>query len=162
MVTELMRRALAATLALVSAVALAHGDAPSGAKPAAVAEQTPFGIAGHPAKATRTVAIDMSDRMRFDPPALSVKRGETVRFVVRNRGALLHEMVIGTPKDLADHAALMRKFPDMEHDAPYMTHVKPGASGDIVWTFNRTGTFQFACLVAGHYEAGMTGRITVK
>jgi uncharacterized cupredoxin-like copper-binding protein len=106
--------------------------------------------------------VEMSDRMRFEPSSLTVKRGETIRFVVRNRGATLHEMVLGTPRELAEHAALMRKFPDMEHDAPYMAHVKPGETGEIAWRFNRAGTFQFACLVAGHFEAGMTGVITVK
>lgn len=129
---------------------------------AAGSEQTAFGIAGDPAKATRTVMVDMSDRMRFEPSSLTVKRGETIRFVVRNRGATLHEMVLGTPRELAEHAALMRKFPDMEHDAPYMAHVKPGETGEIAWRFNRPGTFQFACLVAGHFEAGMTGVITVE
>src|SRR5690606_21400269 len=87
--------------------------------------------------------------------------GDTVRFVIRNRGRMLHEMVIGTPDELARHAALMAKFPGMEHDAPYMAHVDPGQSGDIVWHFNRSGRFEFACLIAGHYEAGMRGTLTV-
>ena len=162
MATDLRLLALAAWLAIAAPALHAHGDAKEPPSKHVAGEQTAFGIAGEVAKATRTVTVDMSDRMRFDPATLEVKRGETVRFVVRNKGAQLHEMVIGTPKELAEHAALMRKFPDMEHDAPYMTHVKPGASGEIVWMFNRPGTFQFACLVAGHYEAGMTGRITVK
>ncbi len=100
--------------------------------------------------------------MRFSPEALVVRRNETVRFVVRNRGAVMHEMVIGTPEELAEHAALMKRFPDMEHDAPHMAHVKPGASGEIVWNFNRAGTFEFACLAPGHFEAGMIGRVVVR
>ena len=100
--------------------------------------------------------------MRFEPAGLVVKRGDTVRFALKNRGALLHEMVIGTPAGLAEHAALMKKFTDMEHDASYMAHVKPGATGEIVWRFNRPGRFQFACLVSGHYEAGMIGRVVVR
>ena len=55
----------------------------------------------------------------------------------------------------------MVKFPNMEHDEPYMAHVKPGESGEIVWTFNRPGDFDFACLIAGHYQAGMVGKIKV-
>ena len=162
MATELRALVLAMFVALIPAAAFAHGESPPGTGKPAVVEQTPFGIAGDTDKATRTVTVDMSDRMRFVPAALTVKRGETVRFVVRNRGEQLHEMVIGTPKELAEHAALMRKFPDMEHDAPYMAHVRPGATGEIVWRFNRPGTFQFACLVAGHYEAGMVGSVTVR
>lgn len=81
--------------------------------------------------------------------------------VVHNSGQVMHEMVIGTKKELDEHAALMAKFPEMEHDEPYMTHVAPGKSGEIVWTFNRAGQFDFACLIAGHYQAGMTGKIIV-
>jgi uncharacterized cupredoxin-like copper-binding protein len=108
------------------------------------------------------VTIDMADTMRFDPADLVVGRNETVRFVVHNRGATMHEMVIGTPDDLAEHAALMKRFPDMVHDAPHMAHVQPGATGEIVWRFNRAGTFQFACLAPGHFEAGMVGRVVVR
>ena len=85
-----------------------------------------------------------------------------MRFVVRNDGKMLNEMVIGTRKALDEHAAAMAKFPGMEHDAPYMTHVKPGADGGvIIWNFNRPGKFEFACLIPGHYEAGMVGTISV-
>jgi uncharacterized cupredoxin-like copper-binding protein len=80
---------------------------------------------------------------------------------VKNTGQVLHELVIGTRKELDEHAALMMKFPTMEHDEPYMTHVKPGAQGEVIWTFNRPGNFDFACLIAGHYQAGMTGKINV-
>ncbi|MBK6805007.1 MAG: cupredoxin family protein [Betaproteobacteria bacterium] len=144
--------------------ALAHGEAHAASpKRASVAhEQTRFGIAGDPAKASRTVVVEMSDEMRFSPEALVVKRNETVRFVVRNSGSVMHEMVIGTAEELAEHAALMKRFPDMEHGAPHMAHVKPGASGEIVWNFNRAGTFEFACLAPGHFEAGMIGRVVVR
>lgn len=156
---------LALALMVPSAPVKAHGvgqDTTRATSAAESAEQTPFGIAGDRAKATRTITIDMADTMRFAPSQLVVRRNETVRFVVHNRGETLHEMVIGTPKDLADHAALMKRFPDMEHDAPHMAHVKPGATGEIVWKFNRTGTFQFACLAPGHFEAGMVGRVVVR
>ena len=125
-------------------------------------EQTRFGIAGDPVKVSRTVVVEMSDQMRFSPEALVVKRNETVRFVVRNSGSVMHEMVIGTAEELAEHAALMKRFPDMEHGAPHMAHVKPGASGEIIWNFNRAGSFEFACLAPGHFEAGMIGRIVVR
>ena len=99
--------------------------------------------------------------MRFTPNALSFKQGETVRFVVKNQGKALHEMVIGTKKELDEHAALMLKFPKMEHDEPYMAHVAAGKSQELIWTFNRAGNFEFACLIADHYQAGMVGKITV-
>jgi uncharacterized cupredoxin-like copper-binding protein len=73
----------------------------------------------------------------------------------------MHEIVIFTSAELAQHAEMMKKFPSMEHDEPYMAHVPPGKRGDIVWTFNRPGDFEFACLIAGHFEAGMRGTIRV-
>jgi len=150
-------------LAALLAVPLAHAHDDKKHKPAvdAVAEQTAWGIAGKPVQVSRTVTLDMTDAMRFTPDTLAVKEGETVRFVVRNKGRMLHEMVIGTPDELAKHAAMMARFPGMEHDAAYMVHVGPGKTGEIVWHFNRAGTFEFACLIAGHYEAGMKGTITV-
>jgi uncharacterized cupredoxin-like copper-binding protein len=165
MVTRRNVVALALALMAPSAPVMAHGVGPDAARATSAAEgaeQTPFGIAGDRAKATRTIRVDMADTMRFAPSQVVVRRDETVRFVVRNRGATMHEMVIGTPSDLAEHAALMKRFPDMEHDAPHMAHVKPGATGEIVWKFNRPGTFQFACLAPGHFEAGMVGRVIVR
>lgn len=55
----------------------------------------------------------------------------------------------------------MVKFPDMQHDEPSMAHVPPGQSGEFIWSFNRPGEFNFAWLIAGHYQAGMTGQIVV-
>ncbi len=139
----------------------AHGEKKHVAAAPAAAEQTAWGIAGTPAQATRTVILDMTDAMRFTPDTLTVQEGETVRFLVRHTGRMKHEMVIGTPDELAKHAAMMAKFPNMEHDEAYMAHVEPGQSGEIVWHFNRAGSFEFACLIAGHYEAGMRGTLTV-
>ena len=136
----------------------AHDDAP---KAAAVKEQKPWGIAGDASAARRTITLDMSDNMRFTPERISVKRGETVRLRVANKGQVMHEIVLGTPASLDEHAQMMLKFPTMEHGEPYMAHVSPGKSGDLVWNFNREGSFDFACLIPGHYQAGMRGTITV-
>ena len=157
-----MTKILAAcAAACLSAAAWSHGDATHAPKHATVEkEQQPWGIAGD-AKGARTIEIRMDDAMRFRPDRIEVREGETIRFVVRNAGKVLHEMVIGTQQDLEAHAAMMRKFPTMEHDEPFMSHVAAGKRGEIVWNFNRPGTFQFACLIPGHFEAGMTGTIVV-
>lgn len=153
---------LLAALVATSGLARAHGDAEPAKKPAvAKKEQKDWGIAGDAKAARRTVEVRMLDSMRFSPERLDVKQGETVRFVVRNDGQVMHEFVIGTQAENDAHAALMMKFPGMEHDEPYMAHVGPGQTGEIVWTFNRRGKFDFACLIAGHYQAGMVGRIVV-
>ena len=153
---------LAVALVAASFGAMAHEAADHKKKAGPVSkEQKAWGIAGDAKAATRTVQLTMSDSMRFTPDTVVVKQGETVKFVVKNSGKLLHEIVIGTKKELDEHAALMVKFPNMEHDEPYMAHVKPGAAGELVWNFNRPGEFDFACLIAGHYQAGMVGKIKV-
>jgi len=153
------------SLGLLS-MSLAQAHAPSAHKnhhaaSTAPAEQKEWGIAGDPKKTTRTIEIRMTDNMRFAPKAIQVKLGETVRLVAVNAGKVLHELVIGTPQELKAHAEMMKKHPGMEHDEPYMAHVSPGKSADIIWNFNRAGQFDFACLLPGHYEAGMVGKINV-
>jgi len=160
-----IRSAFVAALALSSTLVLAHGDEDHAAArvfDAGKVEATDFGQEGNPTKATKTIKVDMADSMRFTPADITVQRGETVRFVVHNRGQVLHEMVLGTSKSLKEHAALMKKFPEMEHADANMAHVKPGKSGEIVWQFTRAGEFEFACLQPGHFEAGMVGKVTVK
>ena len=155
---------LTSLMLLTPLVAWAHGDEKQGkhAAKSAVKEQQLWGIAGDAKAAKRTIALSMGDNMRFTPDKVNVKLGETIKFVVKNNGKLMHELVIGTKKALEEHAALMVKFPTMEHDAPYMAHISPGKSGEIIWTFNRAGEFDFACLIAGHYQSGMVGQITVE
>jgi uncharacterized cupredoxin-like copper-binding protein len=150
-----MRRFLAAAgMALFAAGAAAqhtghgHGDAA-------------FGRPADARKAVRTVRVEMSDQMRFAPAEVSVKRGEIVRFVPVNKGAVMHEMVLGTMSELKKHAAQMKKSHGMTHDEPNMAHVAPGRSGELAWQFTRAGEFYYACLVPGHFEAGMVGKVTV-
>lgn len=125
------------------------------------AEEHPFGRAADPKKARRTVRVEMTDQMRFHPAELTVKRGEIVRFVPVNKGQVLHEMVLGTMGDLKKHADLMKAHPGMEHDEPHMAHVAPGKSAAIGWQFTKAGEFYYGCLIPGHFEAGMVGKITV-
>lgn len=149
---------------LASTTALAHsGDTHKkpAVKKALSKDEHPWGREGDPAKAQRTVTIDMSDAMRFTPDKLEVKVGNTVKFVVRNKGKVMHEMVIGTEKELKAHAEMMKKHPNMEHDEPYMAHVSPGKNETITWQFTQPGDFMFGCLLPGHFEAGMVGRIKV-
>ena len=147
--------------ALMLSASLAHAHGPQHGS-TVKKEQQLFGIAGDAAKVGRTVEITMTDDMRFNPDRIEVRVGETLRLRIRNKGQLLHELVIGTPKQLDEHALLMQKFPGMEHDEAHMAHVDPGKSSEIVWLFNRAGEFDFACLINGHYQAGMRGKIIVR
>ena len=149
-------------LALAATPALAHTDSPKATIDYSKAEEKPFGKAADPKKAARTVRVDMADTMRFTPAEITVKRGDTLRFVATNRGKVMHEMVLGTMQELREHAELMKKHPGMEHDEPHMLHVAPGKSGEIGWRFTRAGEFFYGCLIPGHFEAGMVGRVNVK
>lgn len=153
-----MRRILGAVLAggiLASAVpAWADGGHAHGTMS--------IGRPGNAQQATRTVEVVMDDEMRFTPAKIDVKRGETVRFVVRNAGQMKHEFMLGTAKELKEHAAVMQRHPEMEHDDPNAVSVEPGQSGEVVWQFTRAGSFMFGCLMPGHYEAGMVGHLQVR
>lgn len=149
-----------AVMGLTANAAIAHGDEPhdqaSGDHAAALGRP---GDAGH---VTRTIDVDMNDSMRFVPASIEVRRGETVRFRVKNSGQAKHEMVLGTLDELKEHAALMQKFPEMEHADPNQASVEPGRMGELIWQFTKVGKFYFACLQPGHFEAGMRGQLVVK
>jgi uncharacterized cupredoxin-like copper-binding protein len=166
----LINTAIAAGLLFqIQGAAQAHGNNPHGGHGAAAqhgsmmqAEQRTWGIVGDPKKVDRTIRIKMTDDMKFTPNVISIKKNETIRFEIQNAGKVMHEMVIGTKQELDQHAAMMKKYPNMEHDEAYMAHVGPAKSGSIVWRFNKEGDFDFACLIAGHYDAGMVGKIQVR
>ncbi len=125
-------------------------------------DEADVGKPGDPKKIDRTIHITMSDNMRFTPDHIKLKQGETIRFAIHNAGKVQHEMVIGTMAELKEHAAMMRANPNMHHVEPNMISLAPGKKGDIIWQFEKQGTFNFACLRPGHLEAGMKGEIVVK
>lgn len=124
-------------------------------------EEAAAGRPGDLKKISRSIQVSMSDNMRYTPSRISVKRGETVKFMIKNTGKIKHEMVIGSVAELKEHAELMRKFPDMEHAEPNQLTLDPGKSGVLVWQFTKAGTVDFACLQPRHFEAGMVGKVKV-
>jgi uncharacterized cupredoxin-like copper-binding protein len=123
------------------------------------------GVPGDPRKPARVVEVLMKEgdgTMAYVPSTIVVKRGEQVRFVLRNVGELAHEFVLASTKENVKHAELMKKYPDMEHDDPNGKTLQPKANAEIIWRFTKRGEFEFACLIPGHREAGMTGKVTVK
>jgi uncharacterized cupredoxin-like copper-binding protein len=129
-----------------------HGTAPA---------ETAIGKPGVAAKVNRTIAVDMADTLRYTPSSIQVKRGETIRFVIKNSGKTKHELSLGTEKELLEHLEEMKKFPDMEHDEPNKLTLAPGQQGEIVWQFTKAGPVHFGCLMPGHYEGGMKGLVKV-
>ncbi len=158
------------TLLMAVAQAHAHGDDHPAADRPGMDGAHAGGEAGHaaalgepgdPQRVTRTIEIRMNDDMRYRPALIRVKQGETIRFLVKNEGRMKHELVLGTAAELRAHAAMMRKFPEMEHDDPNAVEVEPGQTGELIWHFSKVGRFDFACLMPGHFEAGMRGRLIV-
>lgn len=121
-----------------------------------------LGEPGDPKAKARTVSVTMTEEMRFQPALIHVTRGETIRFVVKNAGKAKHEMTLGTMEELLEHAAVMEKHPEMEHDDPNAVTVEPGKSKTILWKFTRSGSFDYGCLIPGHLGGGMKGRIVVR
>ncbi|RQP21810.1 cupredoxin domain-containing protein [Piscinibacter terrae] len=147
--------ALALALSSAMALAVASGSHEGGHDEARIGE------AGQSARVSRTINVDMVDAMRFTPSSISVKQGETIRFVVKNSGQVKHELVLGTGQQLKEHYALMLKNPEMEHADANQITVAPGKTGDVIWRFTQPGKVDFACLQPGHLDAGMKGLVNV-
>src|SRR4051812_34067015 len=115
-------------------------------------------FAAGPAK---TIEIAMDDSMRFTPSQVEAAAGETVRFAVRNKGKLEHEFVVGTDKQVEEHAKAMQDHSHHAHRNTSSLTLAPGAKGELVMKFDKPQVLQMACFVPGHYEAGMRGTVTV-
>jgi len=123
------------------------------------------GEPGDPKKPARVVLVTMREgdgKMMFIPDRVEVRKGEQIRFMLRNSGMLEHEFLLATTAENLKHAELMKKFPDMEHDDPNGKRLKPQKTSEIVWRFTKAGEFEYGCLIPGHREAGMLGKIIVK
>lgn len=144
----------AALLMAATMPAMAHGERHFSA-----------GEPGDRNKPARTVKISMRDegkRMFYEPSRITVKKGEQIRFVFYNDGIENHEFVLATVSENRKHATNMKKNPHMEHDDPNAITLAPFNSGEILWRFTEAGTFEYACLIPGHFEAGMHGKVVVK
>jgi uncharacterized cupredoxin-like copper-binding protein len=127
--------------------------------------ETEYGEPGDKSKPSRTIVVQMQEsgtKMIFIPDVFTIRKGEQIKFVLRNVGAIEHEFVLGTKDEIEAHAEQMRKNPDMEHDDPQSKRLKAKENGEIYWKFTKAGEFEFACLIPGHREQGMHGKIFVK
>ena len=152
--------------ALVAAVLLSTA-AWAGAGPSGHSHDETFsaGNPGDPKKPARIVQVTMGEmdgKMMFMPAKLEMKRGEQVKFMLRNNGELAHEFVLANTAENLKHAEAMKKNPDMEHDDPNGKRLAPRTTNEIVWKFTTAGEFEYGCLIPGHREAGMVGTIVVK
>ena len=123
------------------------------------------GVPGDPKKPSRTVKVKMLEegkKMFFEPAVIEVRQGEQIRFVLQNDGIEDHEFMLASIADNRKHAEAMKKNPDMEHDDPNAKRLSPFNKGELLWRFTKKGEFEFACLIPGHLEAGMHGKVVVK
>ena len=123
------------------------------------------GEPGNAKKPARIVLVTMREgdgKMVFIPDRVEVRRGEQIKFMLRNNGELDHEFVLASRDENVKHAEEMRKNPDMEHDDPNAKRLKPKKTSELVWRFTKRGTFEFGCLIPGHRDAGMLGTVIVK
>ena len=136
---------------------------PSLATIAAAHEQHGYsaGEPGNPKKPAREIVVLMNE-MDYSPAVIEVKRGEEIRFVVRNVGTEDHEFLLATTAENLKHGEAMKKHPDMEHDEPNGVRLAPKKSAEILWKFSKPGTFEYSCLIPTHREYGMIGKVIVK
>ncbi len=123
------------------------------------------GEPGNPKKPSRTIEITMQEgegKMMFRPEKLVINKGEQIRFKLKNIGLLNHEFILASTGENIKHAEEMKKNPHMEHDDPNAIQLSPNKSGEIIWRFTKAGEFEYGCLIPGHREAGMTGKVIVK
>lgn len=123
------------------------------------------GKPGNPKRKTsRTIEIVANEgdgKMFYTPDKIEVTRGEQIRFIIRNAGVLKHELMFDSIEGNAKHKKEMEKNPEMEHDDPNGKTVEPNKTAEILWLFDKAGTFEYACLIPGHYDAGMKGIVVV-
>jgi uncharacterized cupredoxin-like copper-binding protein len=155
-----MKVLLAAAISVIATAAFAGPGAPGHT-------HTHFsaGEPGNPKKPARKVEVIMKEedgKMLFAPDNIAVKKGEQIRFVIKNEGELTHEFMLATKPENDKHAVLMQKYPDMEHDDPNGKTLETKKNNEVVWKFTKAGEFEFACLIPGHREAGMHGKVVVK
>ena len=132
--------------------ASAHDDHGMGAAPSALV-------------VSRSIEVRMDDQMRFTPANIEVRAGETIRFVVHNAGKTAHEMVLGRDEDIRQHAQAMQQGlghgEGHSHGGGAAITVAAGQTGELVVKFDQASTLEMACLIPGHYEAGMRGTVKV-
>lgn len=114
------------------------------------------GMPAPASQASQTYHVTLTDDMKMTfTPALSIKQGEVVRFMVSNKGQLPHEFSIGSIDEQNKHRELMRAMPDMKHDDGTTLSLAPGESAEMGWHFMGLNFVEFSCNVPGHSEAGM-------
>ena len=142
-----------------------------------------IGVKGNVANVDRVVTVLMYDNY-YEPNLIKVKKNETIKFVIENKGELVHEFNIASKEMhlkhqpemqmMVEHEILLadkidkKKMMEMAKKTPSMAHkhsnsvlLSPGESAELIWKFNNSVDLEAACNVPGHYEVGMVAKIDI-
>ena len=142
-----------------------------------------IGEKGKLSEISRTIEIKMYDNY-FEPNVLNIKKGETIKFIVKNYGELVHEFNIATKEmhikhqpemmKMVEHEILLadridkekmkemaKKDHSMAHSHSNSVLLEPNEIGEIIWKFSTTANLEAACNVPGHYQDGMIATVSL-
>jgi uncharacterized cupredoxin-like copper-binding protein len=105
--------------------------------------------------------VTLTDALRIEPAAITVRSGELVRFIVTNTGATEHEFYLGDEAAQQAHESEMAAMGGMLHDEPAGIALKPRETKELIFAFPQIGVFYAGCHVNGHYAGGMRAAVTV-
>jgi len=94
----------------------------------------------------RTIAVEALSPLKFDPDRITVRSGEVVQVVLRNKALIEHNIEF----ELGD---------GVEVELP--ENLGDGEIGRLQFVAPVPGSYEFYCPVGGHRAAGMTGELTV-
>jgi len=140
-----------------------------------------IGVKGNEKDIDRVITVLMYDNY-YEPNQIKIKKNETIKFLVKNKGELVHEFNIATKAMHLKHQTEMmemveneiilvdkidkikmkemaKKNPSTAHSHSNSVLLSPGESAELIWKFSNTLDIEAACNVPGHYEAGMITKI---
>lgn len=162
----MIRNSSFAVISLATAlIALCLVIRPATVAAAANGDMFSAGEPGDAQTSTRIASVTVRDAdgtLVFEPALVKVQLDEQVRFVVTNAGQLDHEFFLGSADEILEHKDMMKNMPDMEQNDANVIRLRPGQTKELVWHFTKRGNFEYACLLPGHLEAGMLGKVTVE
>ena len=140
-----------------------------------------IGVKGNEENVDRVIKVLMYDNY-YQPDNFKIKKNETIKFIVENKGQLVHEFNIATKEMhlkhqpemmmMVEHEILLadkidkKKMMEMSKKNPAMAHshsnsvlLSPGDTAELIWKFSNTVDIEAACNVPGHYDVGMIAQI---
>jgi len=119
----------------------------SGASPSA--QQS---VAASASTAPRVVQIEIGDGV-ITPASVTVTKGETVKFEIKNVNTVEVELIVGLKTDVDA---------DSGDSLVEAEHIAAGASSSLMFTFDGDGPYAYGDQVDDHYAKGAKGDIVLQ